>query len=160
MKNLIKKSKFWNEQYNNFQALTQEAKDFLKVGWLITTSLVDSGLQAVVWFSKQDPDYGKFYNDWEAKNAQPIYTPITESIIPIEEYNKLPQVVEIRKEKEAKIEKEKTALKFENLSILQVVEYKNQKVTIMEINNPIINIKFNNWDIYKINGRIAKLYNI
>lgn len=73
---------------------------------MITTNYVDVEPKAVVYFDEHEPDYGKYKRDRMAKEAQSGYTPVFHSVITIEEYEKLPQVI-AEKEAEAKRKAEK-----------------------------------------------------
>lgn len=149
MKTIIKNSKFWNEQYNNLQVLTEEARQLLADNWLTTTNLVDAELKACVGFNTEEPDYGSYRNSWEAKEARSTYTPIIESIITIEEYNQLPQVIEER-EKEENKKNEKSKLLNAILEQAPVILEERQKIADAEA------LENNSKKIIPINGRKYK----
>lgn len=117
-RSLLINSWFWSEEYNNYQAYKKGAIEYLNSLWLTTSSKLKSDLIAVTWFIETEPDYGKYKHDYEAKEARSSYSAILESIVSLEEVEKLNR--ELNKEKK-KEEDEIEKLKEEILNTLPKV---------------------------------------
>jgi hypothetical protein len=92
----LKASPHWSSQYNNYQAFADGAdKELADMGlcsvqriWELYTpsDIIEKrkthtimgghiNKDVVISFEKHEPDYGKYQIDWQAKEAQPYYSP-------------------------------------------------------------------------------------
>lgn len=79
----LSKTPYRSKPYKNYQAFQDGAMELLKeMGYELTSE--DTGIVAVTWFDRQEPDYGSYKNARQAKEARPSYTPNKEYIKPID----------------------------------------------------------------------------
>lgn len=78
----LSKTPYRSKAYKNYQAFQDGATELLKeMGYELTSE--DTGIVAVTWFDRQEPDYGNYKHARQAKEARASYTPNKEYIKPI-----------------------------------------------------------------------------
>jgi hypothetical protein len=118
----LKNSPYWSTEYENFNATTDEAKEYLKkLGYVINgyrevgehyeyLHAGDINIEKIAddiiltGFEKNEPNYKKYKSEWAAKEARPYYTPELGYLIPIEA---LPEFEAFFKAKKEKYERER-----------------------------------------------------
>lgn len=108
---LLQQSPYWSDQYDNYQATSEEARQFLEDNWLVTTGRIalkdESIAPACTWFNEKERNYkgSEKQAKYELRRRE-RWTPVIEYIVPLEVLKKLEEE-EKRKSEERKSEMEK-----------------------------------------------------